>query len=257
LNLLENRPRDDDESLPRMGFFDHLEELRRRLIWSVAAIGVAFIASWTISPTLFDFIERPIKPYLPKGTGLAFTTLPEPFVLYFRVALYGGILLASPFLLWQVWLFIAPALYRKERRYVVPFLLVTVTFFLSGCAFGYFVAFPRVCSFLVGLGTSTGFTPVITVNEYLSIASKTIFGLGLCFEMPILVLFLARLGLVTEKFLLAKFKYAVLAIFVIAAIITPTPDIMTQCVFALPMIVLYLIGIAIAWAFKKRPEGRA
>jgi sec-independent protein translocase protein TatC len=235
-----------------MGFFDHLEELRRRLIWSILAIAVAFIGAWTYSPTLFRWIQRPIQPYLPKGTHLAFTTMPEPFILYFRVALYGSIIIASPFLVWQVWLFISPALYRRERRYAVPFLLVTLLFFLTGCAFGYLVAFPRVCQFLVGMGTSTGFMPVITINEYLSIASKTIFGLGLCFELPILVFFLARFGLVTEKFLLAKFKYAVLIIFIVAAVITPTPDMMTQCVFAVPMIVLYLLGIAIAWAFRKR-----
>jgi sec-independent protein translocase protein TatC len=235
-----------------MGFFDHLEELRRRLIWSFSILAVTFVIAWVYSPTLFAFIKKPIEPYLPKGTSLAFTTLPEPFVLYFRVALYGGIILASPFLLWQVWLFISPALYRREKRYAFPFLAVTVIFFLSGCAFGYAVAFPRVCEFLVGMGTSTGFTPVITINEYLSIASKTILGLGLCFETPILIFFLARLGLVSEKFLLAKFKYAVLIIFIIAAIITPTPDVMTQCIFAIPMVVLYLIGIVIAWVFKKR-----
>lgn len=235
-----------------MGFFDHLEELRKRLIWSLCAIAVTFLAAWAYSPTLFHYIEKPILPYLPKGTGLAFTTLPEPFVLYFRVALYGGIILASPVLLWQVWLFISPALYRREKRYALPFLFATVFFFLLGCGFGYAVAFPRVCQFLVGMGTSTGFTPVITINEYLSIASKTIFGLGLCFEMPILVFFLARLGLVTERFLLAKLKYAILIIFIIAAVITPTPDVMTQCVFAIPMITLYLLGVVIAWAFKRR-----
>jgi sec-independent protein translocase protein TatC len=235
-----------------MGFFDHLEEFRRRLMWSLLAVAVTFLVAWIYSPTLFQWLEKPILPYLPKGTHLAFTTMPEPFILYFRVALYGGIILASPVILWQLWLFISPALYRKEKKYAVPFLLLTLFFFLSGCAFGYLIAFPRVCQFLVGMGTSTGFTPVITINEYLSIASKTIFGLGLCFEMPILIFFLARFGLVTERFLLSKFKYAVLIIFIIAAIITPTPDMMTQCVFAIPMILLYLIGIGIAWMFKKR-----
>ncbi|HKB70248.1 MAG TPA: twin-arginine translocase subunit TatC [Thermoanaerobaculia bacterium] len=253
MNIAPNRDREPgEEELPRMGFFDHLEELRRRLIWSILAVAIAFVGAWTYSPTLFHWIEQPILPYLPKGNHLAFTTMPEPFILYFRVALYGGLIVASPFLLWQVWLFIVPALYRRERRYAVPFIVVTALFFLTGCAFGYFVAFPRVCQFLVGMGTQTGFTPVITVNEYLSMASKIIFGLGLCFELPILVFFLARIGLVTERFLLAKFKYAVLLIFVIAAVITPTPDMMTQCVFALPMIALYLVGILIAWVFRRR-----
>jgi sec-independent protein translocase protein TatC len=252
LTIADNRDREPNEELPRMGFFDHLEELRRRLIWSILAIAVTFILAWTYSPTIFGWIQRPIQPYLPKGTHLAFTTMPEPFILYFRVALYGGIILASPFLLAQVWLFISPALYRRERRYAIPFVAATLLFFLSGCAFGYFIAFPRVCQFLIGMGTGTGFMPVITINEYLSIASKTIFGLGLCFELPILVFFFARLGIVTERFLMAKFKYAVLIIFIIAAVITPTPDMMTQCVFAIPMIALYLLGVLIAWMFRRR-----
>ena len=170
--------------------------------------------------------------------------------MYFRVALLAGTLAASPILLWQVWLFISPALYRREKRWVFPFVFFGVVFFLSGCAFAYYEAFPLVVGFLIGVGKP--FQAVITINEYVSMASKLILGLGLCFEMPILVFFLARLGIVSERWLLSKFKYAVLIIFIIAAVITPTPDIATQCVFALPMIALYLLGIAIAWIFRKR-----
>jgi sec-independent protein translocase protein TatC len=241
---------DPEDELPRMGFFEHLEELRKRLIVSIIALFVAFLVAWGWAPQIFEFLARPIRRVLPPGQDLAYTTLTEPFLMYFRVALLGGTLIASPILLWQIWLFISPALYRREKRWVWPFVGFGVVFFLSGCAFAYYEAFPLVVQFLIGVGKP--FHAVITINEYVSLASKLILGLGLCFEMPILVFFLARLGIVSERWLLAKFKYAVLIIFIIAAVITPTPDVATQCVFALPMIALYLLGILIAWMFRRR-----
>jgi len=233
-----------------MGFFDHLEELRRRIFVCLIAVFVLFFVAWAWAAEIFEFLAAPVRKVLPPGQNLSYTTLTEPFLMYFRVALLAAVIAASPIILWQVWLFIAPALYRKEKKYVFPFITAGVFFFLSGCAFGYYEAFPVVVRFLVGVGKN--FNAVITINEYLSTATKIIMGLGLCFEMPILIFFLARMGLVSERFLLAKFKYAVLVIFIIAAIVTPTPDIATQCVFALPMIALYLLGIAIAWVFRKR-----
>jgi len=233
-----------------MGFFEHLEELRRRLIVSLIALFAGFLVCWYWAPALFEFLAAPVRKVLPPGQNLAYTTLAEPFVLYFRVAMLAGVIVASPVILWQIWLFVAPALYRHERRWVWPFLLASIFFFLSGCAFGYVEAFPLVVGFLVGVGKP--FQAVITINEYLGTATKIILGLGLCFEMPILIFFLARMGVVSEKWLLAKFKYAILAIFIIAAVITPTPDVTTQCVFAVPMILLYLLGIAVAWIFRKR-----
>jgi sec-independent protein translocase protein TatC len=240
------------EDLPRMSFFEHLEELRKRLVVSIITVFVTFLLSWGFADRIFEFLARPVTRVLPPGQHLSYTTLTEPFLMYFRVALLAGTLAASPILLWQVWLFISPALYRREKRWVLPFVFFGVVFFLSGCAFAYYEAFPLVVGFLIGVGTKGNFQAVITINEYVSMASKLILGLGLCFEMPILVFFLARLGIVSERWLLAKFKYAVLIIFVIAAIITPTPDIATQCVFAFPMIGLYLLGILIAWMFRRR-----
>jgi sec-independent protein translocase protein TatC len=238
------------EELPRMGFFDHLDEFRRRLVVSLLALAVAFGVAWARAPWLFEVLARPVRRFLPPGQNLAYTTLTEPFLLYFRVALLGGLILASPVILSQLWLFIAPALYRREKRYAIPFLVASVFFFLAGCAFGYLQAFPVVVGFLVGMGTQ--FTAVITINEYLSTATKVIIGLGLCFELPILIFFLARMGVVSERWLLRKFKYAVLVVFVIAAVITPTPDVATQLVFAVPMLLLYLLGIGIAWVFRRR-----
>jgi sec-independent protein translocase protein TatC len=168
------------------------------------------------------------------------------------VALLAGIFLASPVVLYQFWLFVSPALYRHERRIVVPFVVFTTVFFLGGGYFGYKVAFPMVVHFLLQVGQ--GFRQVVTINEYFSMASKVILGLGLVFELPVLILLLSRLGIVTHRFLLKYFRYAVLVIFLIAAVITPTPDIPTQCVFALPMVALYLLGVLVAWIFgKKRP----
>lgn len=240
-----------EEDLPRMGFFEHLEEFRKRLIVCLIAVFVAFLIAWNWAPEIFDFLAEPVRRVLPKGQNLSYTTMTEPFLMYFRVAMYAGVILSSPVILWQVWLFIAPALYRRERKYVWPFVILGVLFFLSGCAFAYYVAFPGVVRFLVG-NVGSHFNAVITINEYLSTAAKLILGLGACFETPILIFFLARMGVVTPRFLMAKFKYAVLVIFIIAAIITPTPDIATQCVFALPMIALYLLGVATAWIFRKR-----
>jgi len=253
-DLLEGKvggpARSEDEDLPRMGFFEHLEELRKRLIVSIIAVFAAFLVCWAWAPQIFDFLARPIRKVLPPGQELSYTTLTEPFLMYFRVALLAGTLLASPILLWQLWLFISPALYKREKKWVFPFVAFGVIFFLSGCAFAYYEAFPLVVGFLIGVGKD--FHAVITINEYVSMATKLILGLGLCFEMPILIFFLARLGIVSERWLMAKFKYAVLIIFIIAAVITPTPDIATQCVFAFPMIALYLLGVGVAWMFRRK-----
>jgi sec-independent protein translocase protein TatC len=251
-----NGPAAGEDELPRMGFFEHLEELRKRILVCLAAVFVLFFVAWANAPRIFEFLAAPVRKVLPPGQNLSYTTLTEPFLMYFRVALLAAVIAASPVILWQIWLFVAPALYRKEKKYVLPFVLAGVVFFLGGCAFGYYQAFPSVVRFLIGMGIDDKgvprFNAVITINEYLGTATKIIMGLGLCFETPILIFFLARMGVVSEKWLLAKFKYAVLVIFIIAAIITPTPDVATQCVFALPMILLYLLGIAIAWVFRKR-----
>ncbi len=244
------RPAESDEELPRMSLLEHLDELRRRIAVSALAVFVGFLACWYFAKPIFNWLSVPLTQFLPEGEKLAFTGLIDPFMLYVKVALLAGIFAASPVVLWQVWLFIAPGLYKSERRIAVPFLLATTVFFLAGGYFGYKVAFPLVCRFLLEVGSE--FRQVITVREYFSMASKVILGMGLVFEMPVMILFLARLGVVTHRFLLKQFRFAVLGIFVVAAVITPTPDIATQSVFAVPMIALYLLGVAVAWLFGKR-----
>lgn len=248
----ETQVRSEEDDLERMSLLDHLDELRRRLSVALIAVFAGFLACWYFAKPLFNWLSLPLVQFLPPGEKLAFTGLVDPFMLYIKVALLAGIFLASPVVLYQIWLFVAPGLYRRERRVLIPFLVFTTVFFVAGGYFGYAVAFPMVCRFLLEVGSE--FRQVVTVNTYFSMASKVILGLGLVFELPVLILFLARMGVVTHTFLLKQFRFALLAIFIVAAVITPTPDVATQSVFAVPMVLLYLLGVLVAWLFgKKRP----
>ncbi len=250
-DLGEDAGRDD---LPRMTVLEHLEELRRRIAISIAVLFASFLVCWCFAAEIFAWLAVPINRALPPGEKLAFTELADPFMLYVKVALLAAVFLASPVLLLEVWLFIRPGLYPKERaaarRLAVPFIFFATLLFLAGGYFGYRVAFPMVVTFLLGVGAD--FRPVITIQSYFSLMSKILLGLAVAFELPMLVFFLARVGLVTAGRLLRWFRWAVLVIFVIAAVITPTPDVATQTVFAVPMVVLYLIGVGVAALFGKR-----
>ncbi len=241
-----------EDVLERMTLLQHLDELRRRLTISAAAIFFGFLGSWYFAPAIFRWLEQPILKAMPEGEQLAFTELSGPFMLYIKVALLAGIFVASPIVLLQVWLFIRPGLYPKERRLALPFIFFTTLFFVAGGYFGYLVAFPMVVKFLLGVGQD--FKQVVTIQAYFSMMSKILLGLGAVFEIPMLIFFLARLGLVSARQLLGWYKWAILLIFIIAAIITPTPDIATQSVFAVPMILLYLLGIIVAALFGRKEE---
>jgi sec-independent protein translocase protein TatC len=241
-----------DDELPRMTLLDHLDELRRRILYSVIALLVTFLACWYFAPTVFQWLERPILDVLPAGEKLAFTELSGPFMLYVKVALLTSIFVASPFLLLQLWMFLRPGLYKKERRLAAPFIVFTTIFFVAGGYFGYRIAFPMVVRFLLGVGQD--FKQVVTIDTYFSMMSKILLGLGLVFEMPMLIFFLARIGIVSAGQLIRWFRWAVLLIFVVAAVITPTPDVATQTVFAVPMILLYVLGVVVAALFGKKRE---
>lgn len=240
------------EDLPRMTLLDHLDELRRRILYSVIALFVAFLGSWYFAPDIFRWLERPIMEVLPPGEKLAFTELSAPFMLYVKVALLTAIFVSSPFLLLQLWMFLRPGLYKRERRLAVPFIVFTSLFFVGGGYFGYRVAFPMVVNFLLGVGED--FRMVVTIGTYFAMMSKILIGLGLVFQMPMLIFFLARLGIVTAGQLIRWFRWAVLLIFVVAAVITPTPDVATQTVFAVPMMLLYLLGVLVAAIFGKKRD---
>ena len=234
-----------------MSLLEHLEELRKRLLWSIVSLAVAFIPCWYWVRPIFAFLELPIKKIRP-DEKLVFTGLADPFLLYFKVAALAALFLAAPFILYQLWGFIAPGLYKRERLYLAPFLIFGSLFFLGGGAFAYYVAFPMAASFLLGIADQ--FEMMLTVERYFSFLLTMILGLGLMFELPIVILVLSALGVVTPGFLLRHFRWAVLIIFVVAAIITPTPDVVNLCVFAVPALLLYLLGIAAAYVMAPKKE---
>jgi len=235
-------------SMPTMGFLEHLEELRRRLVYSVAAVAVGFFICWWKVERIYDVMQRPIMDVL-RANGLSeklvYLNPTEPFNLYLKIAAMAGLFLTSPFVLYQVWMFISPGLYRNEKRYVVPFMVSTIALFSAGGYFGYKVVYPQALGFLIHFGRQ--FQPMITISEYTSLFLSIILGMGLIFEMPILIFFLALMGIITASFMWKNFRYAILLIFIVAAIVTPTPDILSMCIFAAPMVGLYLISIGIAW----------
>jgi sec-independent protein translocase protein TatC len=241
---------DPDRELPKMTFLDHLEELRRRLVVSILAIAVGFLACWYFAEPIFAKLQEPLTKFLAPGDKLAYTRLTAPFFLYMKVSFFAGLFLAAPVILFQLWLFIAPGLYKKERRLAAPFIVFGTVFFILGGYFGYRFLLPATCSFFVETGKQ--FKQMVTVDDYFSFASTIILACGLVFETPIIIFFLARLGIVTPAFLMQKFKYAVVLSFVIAAVVTPTPDMVTQAALAIPMILLYLIGVAVAFLFGKK-----
>jgi sec-independent protein translocase protein TatC len=233
-----------------MSLLEHLEELRHRILRSLAAVLAAFLLCWAFSRHIFRFLSRPVYEHLPEGEKLVFLGITDPFLLYIKVALLAAVFVAAPFVLHQVWCFIAPGLYRHERRYTAAFVAFGTLLFLAGGAFAYFVAFPFAVEFLLGIGED--FKPAITGPGYLRFLMTVILGLGLMFELPMAIIFLARIGVVTPRFLMRHFRWAVLIIFIVAALITPTPDVLNLCLFALPTILLYLLGAGAAAVFAPR-----
>jgi sec-independent protein translocase protein TatC len=229
--------------LPGMSLMEHLDELRRRIIHSALYLVGGMIIAWIFKDRLLNLLQAPLMKI---GKTLAFTHPMDALNLNLQVALLAGAIIASPFILFQVWLFIAPGLYQKERRFAVPFMLATVSLFLTGAAFGYFFVLPGAIQILI-LGFGKNFTPVITIEDYSSFFLSIILGLGVSFELPILIFFLAMFGIVSPKFLWKNIRYAILAVFIVAAVICPSPDPWTMCIYAIPMLALYVIGIGVAW----------
>ncbi len=229
--------------LPGMSLMEHLDELRKRIVRSAIFLGLGFVAAWCFRDRLVDFIQAPLKH---DGHSLNMIHPMDGMNLYIHVALVGGVILASPFILYQVWLFIAPGLYQKERRFVVPFMAATVGLFLTGAYFGYFWVLPSAVHIMLD-DFGKKFTAVISIEEYTGFFLSIILGLGISFELPILIFFLALFGIVSPRFLWKNFRYAILAIFLVAGVICPMPDPVSMCIYATPLLALYLIGIAVAW----------
>lgn len=229
--------------LPGMSLMEHLEELRKRIVHSAIYLMAGFLVAYIFHEKLYGLVQEPLDRLHIK---LNYTHPMDALNLYLQVSLIGGAILASPFILYQVWLFIAPGLYQKERRFVVPFMGATVGLFLLGASFGYFYVLPGALKILI-VDFGKHFNPIITIEEYTGFFLSIILGLGISFEMPILIFFLAMFGIVSPRFLWKNIRYAVLAVFLVAAIITPSPDPWTMCIYAIPMLTLYMIGIAVAW----------
>jgi sec-independent protein translocase protein TatC len=247
------------EAMPAMSFLEHLEELRRRIIYSIVAVVIGFFACWGYADNIFGLMQRPIMEAL-KRNGMAeklvYLSPTEPFNLYLKIGLLAGLFVTSPFVLYQVWMFISPGLYRNEKRYVLPFMFSTVGLFLAGGVFGYKLVYPAALDFLIGYGRQ--FQPMITIHEYTDLFLTVIIGLGVVFELPILVFFLALMGVISAGWMWRNVRYSILVIFIIAAILTPTTDILNMCIFAAPMVGLYLLSIGIAWlVHPKQRKARA
>jgi sec-independent protein translocase protein TatC len=238
---------DEQEKIP---FTEHLEELRKRLIVCFIAVGVGFVLSYGFKEKLFEILTRPLIRVMQTGDKLIFTGLPEAFFTYLKVAFLSGIILAAPVIFYEFWMFVAPGLYDKEKRLMVPVVVLSTVFFVGGAFFGYFIVFPFGFKFFLGFASET-IRPLPSMREYLGFASKLLLAFGIVFELPLIITFLAKLGMVSVSFLKKNRKYAILLFFVGAAILTP-PDVVTQIMMALPLILLYEISIIGARIFGKK-----
>jgi len=241
------------DSAEKQPFLSHLEELRKRLVICAIGVGAGFVIAYIFSERLFQLLVAPLKAVMPEGDQLIFTNLPEMFFAYIKVAFIAGIMAAAPLIFYQLWMFIAPGLYQKEKKMAIPFVISSTILFVGGALFGYFVVFPFGFKFFIGF--SNEYVKALpSVKQYFSFSMKLLFAFGVVFELPVIIFFLSKMGVVTPQFLSQKRKYAILLTFALAAILTP-PDVITQCMMAGPLIVLYEIGIMVSRIAQKKKEG--
>ena len=245
---LQIPPDEDDDSAAggKMSFLEHLDELRKRIVNSAIAIAVCVVVGFAFINKIVDFILAPTRGALPAGVKMIYTEPGEAFSLYVQIALIMGVVLAAPFIMYLVWMFIAPGLYSNEKRLAIPFVIFTTLGFVLGAAFNHYIAFPFMMAFFASFNTpDLAFMP--RLDDVFGLYTKMLLGMGIVFQMPTVVFFLAKMRMITAWFLLSNFKYAFLIIFIVAAVITPTGDMMTQTIFAAPMVALYILSIVIAW----------
>jgi len=251
-------PEEDALGGRQMSFFEHLEELRQRLLRSILGLLVATGVCFYFSDHIYAWLARPLTQTLHElglPEKLVYTNPIDPFNLYIKLSIVAGLFLASPYILYQIWLFISPGLYRHEKRYVFPFVFLTSGLFIAGGLFAYELAFPPALKFLVEFGRQ--FTPFITIDQYLKLVTTIIVGVGLVFELPVVILMLSIFGIVTPKFLIRNFRYAILVTAVLAAAIAPTPDLATVFILWIPMVGLYIISIGLSWlVYLKKKRSR-
>ncbi len=236
-------------------FTEHLGELRDRLVRSFIAVGVGFVIAYCFKERLFDVLTAPLITAMGEGQKMIFTGLPEAFFTYLKVSLLTGIILATPVLFYEFWMFVSPGLYRTEKRFLLPVVILSIFFFCVGASFGYFIVFPYGFQFFLGFSSDT-IQAMPSMKEYLGFASKMLLAFGFVFELPLILTFMARMGLVSVEFLKKNRKYAVLIFFTGAALITP-PDVITQIMMAIPLMILYEISIIGARVFGRKKDADA
>ena len=245
---------DEEELGAKMTFLEHLDELRKRILRSAIAVVVAFVACWIFREPIFEFLSIPIK-----NAGiekLTYIKPTEPFTIYLKVCFVAAVFLAAPAILTQVWLFIAPGLYQREKRYAIPFLVSSTALVLLGGTFAYYIILPTALDFLINQ-FGKAFQPMVTAIEYFNFEVIIILGMGAIFQLPVIVAFLSMFGLITPGFLWRNFRYAFLLMVMIAAVVSPTTDAINLFLWSGPMVLLYLVSIVISWVFKRRAEKRA
>ena len=248
----DDEPEGAEDDVP-MSILGHLNELRRRLFRIVIIVVLGFVAFYGVSEPLYAFLSAPLQACMPEGSKLIYTSPQGAFFTYMKVALVASLFGTSPFSFYQLWAFIAPGLYREEKRAVLPLAFFSSIFFLAGAAFCFFLVFPIAFQFFMGFATDT-IVPMISVEEYLSFALKLLLAFGLVFEMPLFAYFLSRFGILTPDFMRRSRRYAILVIFIVAAILTP-PDVFSQCLMAIPMLLLYEVSIYVsAMAYRKKED---
>lgn len=248
----EGAEKGDEDDLPEMGLLDHLNDLRKRLTRSAFAMLLGFLACYGYAEEIFNFLLLPLRPYLPPGSGLIFTNPPEAFFTYMLAAAVAGLFLVSPYVFYQLWQFVAPGLYKHERKWIIPIAVCSAVCFTTGAAFAYLVVFPYAFQFFMSYARDI-IQAQLKMEEYFTFTLKLLVAFGICFELPLFVFFLARLGMVTAKGLRKFRQYAILIIFIVAAILTP-PDVISQLAMAAPLCVLYEISIWVAHFFSTRKE---
>ncbi len=250
----ENKRHSEDSESHKMPLTDHLIELRKRLTNSLIALGLGFSVCYFFKDFVFEIITRPLTQVLPRNSYLIYTGLTEAFFTYMKVAFFASLIITSPFILYQIWKFIAPGLLPKERKYVVPFVLTSTFLFISGVLFGYFIALPPAFKFFVSFNNQY-LQAMLSFKAYLSLFVTFLLGFGVSFELPVFIFFLTKLGIVNAEKLSKQRRYAILVIFIVAAILTPSPDALSQLLMAIPLMFLYEVSIFVSkFAGKKEVD---
>jgi sec-independent protein translocase protein TatC len=251
----------DEEDMLRMSFLEHLQELRSRIFKALGGVGVGFLLSLTFSGPLWDFVRQPsVQALRTLGYSpelVAIDPMEQFNIIWWKLPLVCSLFIGSPWVLYQVWAFISPGLYKRERRWAAPFILCSAGLFILGGVFAYFVVFRYGLTFLLGIGSGYGVKPMITIERYFDLFVNVILGVGIVFELPVLIFFLTLLRIVSPSFLLRHSRYAILAIFIIAAVVTPTPDVVNLMLFATPMCLLFYAGIFASYLLVLHREHRA